>query len=113
MKSFRRIINESGYGYDRSAIPHEVRMANEHVYDLVRMDGKMRRSTRQVIDNPYLLNTLPLEYNMPVLEAISNHFLGTTFADKFPNHAKKLDDYRKQVEEEYPHLVGLLAPKTY
>lgn len=113
MKSFRRIIKESGYGYDRSDIPHEVRMANEHVYDLVRMDSKMRKSLRQVTENPYLLNTTPLEYNMPALEAISNHFLGTSFSDKFPHHATKLDEYRKQIEDEYPHLVGLLTPKSY
>jgi len=94
MKRFKQMIKEYYMTDDRTP---EERNADAHLYDMIMADNKHRNEMK-------ITNTLPLEYNMDVLLALRNHYLGSKHPQLHPDHAKELKTYESTINKNFSHL---------
>jgi len=79
----------------------EEKNADVHLYDMIMADNRHRNEMK-------ITNTLPLEYNMDVLLALRNHYLGSKHPQLHPQHAKDLKTYENIISKNFSHLKPYL-----
>lgn len=95
MKPFVQYVSED---YDsHQNVPKEIYDANDHLADMVSLDTHFREKYPNTPG-------FPLLYNMHVLTAIHNLYLGVKHPAKYPDHALKTKEYSDTIEQYTPHL---------